>query len=123
MLFTFLISIVFIAEIIIAIAIIVNLVKLDKKIAELNDTLKEAKPKLTEIGGLIHGISEHIRELTLDYTEKFRAKREDIALRYLTKLLGAMILWKINSKAIRKLQKSKTVRYISKGLSLLENMV
>ena len=123
MLFTFLISIVFISEVIIAISLIVSLFKLDKKIIELNNTIIMAKPKLVEIGSLVCGISEYAKEIVFDYIQKFKIKKEDTVQRCLVKLLGAMLLWKINSEAVRKLRKSKTVRFISKGLSLLENMV
>jgi len=123
MLFTFLISIVFIAEVIIAISAIISLVKLDKMVLELVETVKLAQPKIKDISGLVVAITEQWAEIAEDYVSKFKNKGEDVALRVLTKLLGAMLLWKINSKLIRKITKSRTFKIIGKGLSLLENMV
>ena len=123
MLFTFLISIVFIAEVIIAISAIISLVKLDKMVLELVETVKLAQPKIKDISGLVVAITEQWTEIAEDYVSKFKNKGEDVALRFLTKLFGAMLLWKINSKLIRKITKSRTFKIIGKGLSLLENMV
>lgn len=123
MLFTFLISIVFIAEVIIAISAIIFLVKLDKMVLELVETVRLAQPKIKDISGLVVAITEQWAEIAEDYVFKFKNKGEDVALRFLTKLLGAMLLWKINSKVIRKITKSRAFKIIGKGLSLLENMV
>ena len=123
MIFTFLITIVFIAEIIIAIAIIHRLLLLDKAVIELKSTLEIAKPKLCDICSLVRNISEQWIDLSEDFVEKFKTKGEDITLRILSKLLIAMILWKLNSKAIKRIRNSRTYKILGKGLSLLENVV
>ena len=123
MIFTFLITIVFIAEIIIAIAAVITLLKLDKKVLEFNEMVTLAKPKVTDISKLISGISEQWLEMAKDYVDKFKTISEDISLRALAKVLLAVLLWKLNSKTINKIRNSKTYKIMGKGLSLLENMV
>ena len=123
MVYTILISIVFIAEIIITITIIQNLLRLDKFILEMDETITLAKPGIIDITNLGKNISEQIFELTKDYIEKFKRKNEDKIYRQLSKILLAIILVKINSKTIKKIQRSKITRTIAKGLSFLENMV
>ena len=123
MLFTFLISIVFIAEVIIAISLIATLIKFDKKILELIETIKLAKPKISDISKLISAITEQWIDVSEEFVNKFKTKSEDVTLKFLTKVLGAMLLWKINSKIVKKVTNSKTFKILGKGLSLLENMV
>lgn len=123
MVFTILISIVFIAEIIITIAIFKTLISLDKKILELNETVELAKPGIKDISTLVKKISEQILELTNDAIASLKINQEKFALKQITKILGALFLWKLNSKAINKIRKSKITKFIGKGLSLLENMV
>lgn len=123
MLFTFLITIVFIAELVISIAILVGLIKLMQKTQGLNELVTEAKPKIKDISVLCKGISEQFIEFAENFVSKFNKKSEDIALNYLTKILGMFLLWKINSKTINKFRKSKLSKLLGKGLSLLESMV
>ena len=58
MVYTILISIVFIAELIIAITILQNLIKLDKCIIQLDETISEAKPSIKDISSLLRKISK-----------------------------------------------------------------
>ena len=123
MIFTILITIVFISEIIITIAIINGLIKLDKAILDLNNTVELAKPGVKDISELVHKISEQMVELTEDSVADFKDTQEKFALKQLTKLLGALLLWKFNSKLINRIRKSKITKLLGKGLSLLEIVV
>ncbi len=123
MIFKFLTAIVFIAEIIIGFALIINLVKLDRKILALNETVIQIKPGIKDICSLIKAISFQIKELVLDYSERLIKKREDMALRITMKLLAGILLWKVNLKIIKKLRKSKAIKTIAKGLTLLQIVV
>ena len=123
MIFTFLITIVFIAEIIIGVTIILNLVKLDKAILALNETVTELKPGIKDVCSLVKAISIQIRELILNYKERLIKKREDVAIRLMVKVFASIVLWKTNLKIIKKIRKSKAIKAISKGLTLLEIVV
>ena len=123
MIFKFLTAIVFIAEIIIGFTLIINLIKLDKKILALNETVTQIKPGLKDICSLIRAISFQIRELISDYSERLIKKREDMALRFVIKAFAGIVLWKTNLKIIKKLRKSKAVKTIAKGLTLLQIVV
>ena len=123
MIFTILITIVFISEIIITIAVINGLIKLDKAILDLNNTVDLAKSGVKDISELVRKISEQMVELTEDSIEDFKDNQEKFALKQLTKLLGALLLWKFNSKLINRIRKSKITKLLGKGLSLLEIVV
>ena len=62
MIFTILISIVFIAEIIITIALVKSLKNFDKKVCELNNTIILLKPQIKDISELSRKISEQLKE-------------------------------------------------------------
>lgn len=123
MIYTFLITIVFIAEIIIAFALIKTLITIDKKICDLDETITLARPSVTDIADLMRKISEQVKELTSENIEKFKNYQEDVALRTLSKMLIAMVLVKANIKTINRFRKSKLGKTLAKGLSILENMV
>ena len=123
MLFTFLISIVFIAEVIITFAILILLNKLDNKILYINSVVSEAKPLLKETSDLAKKISGQMVELAEDFEFDVQKKEEDAAIKLLNKTLIALILWKMNSKYIRRLQRSKFMKTAVRGFNLLKNMV
>ena len=123
MVFTILISIVFIAEIIITIAVFRFLFSIDKKILDINDTIILAKPSIKDVSELVKKISEQYVEISEHFVDDFKDNQEKFVLKQLTKFLGALILWRLNSKAINKIRKSRVTKFIGKGLSLLENMV
>ena len=75
MVYTILISIVFIAEIIIAVTVIQNLLRLDKVLIELNETVEVANPKIRELSCLVKKISEQSVELSEDFAIRFKEKR------------------------------------------------
>lgn len=123
MVFTILISIVFIAEIIIATAIISKLIGLDKKVLELDETLNLIKPSLREICNLVKGISEQVREFAYDFEKRVKRDAEDFAVKYLLKLFTAILLLGFNKKLINKFRRSKLVKMVGRGLSLLQIVV
>ena len=123
MVYTILITIVFIAEIIIATTIIQNLMRCDKAILDCNETIEKANPIIKEISDLAHKVSEQAVELSEHFVYKFKKDQEDIVLRFLSRVLMLLLLLKINSKAINTFRKSKSGKLIIKGLSMLGNMV
>ena len=77
MIFTILITIVFIAELIITISVILNLLKLDKAVLELNNTIEIINPKIKEVCTLGRKISYQLKELSLRFIEKVKDEREN----------------------------------------------
>ena len=123
MLFTILISIVFIAEVIIAIALIRAILRLDKAICEVNDTVVLAQDGIKDISELVHKISEQMVDLANDYVNRIKRYQEEAVMKQLSKALIALVLLRANIKAVNKFRKSKLGKTLAKGLSLLENMV
>lgn len=123
MIFTILISIVFIAEIIITVALIKALMNFDKKVCELNDTVALIKPQVAEISELARLVSGQLVELSNKFVDDFKRNKENMLLRYFSKVLLGMFLIKTNIGIVRKMRKSKLVRTLAKGLSMLGNMV
>ena len=123
MLYTFLISVVFIAEIIIVITMFQCLLKLDKKITSIDELLNLAKPKIKDISVLIKNISEQSVELTNQNIEQFKNNQEVAFSKLVLKVLISLLLCKLNINVINKIRKSKLLKKIGKGLSLLEIMV
>lgn len=123
MLYTILITIVFIAELIITFTLIRALIKFDKMCLVADEILTEVNPKVKEISGLCAKISEQLVEFAEDFRAKIKQKEEDTTLKILNKTLVAILLWKINSKTIRKIRSSKYFRTISKGFNLIQSMV
>ena len=72
MVYTFLISIVFIAELIIVITVFQNLLRLDKKVNEFNEIVTESRNSITDISVLTRKISEQWVVLSKDFVDKMR---------------------------------------------------
>ena len=123
MVYAFLISIVFIAEIIIAVTIFQSLNNIDKKIANFDESINSSKDGIKDIAILCRRISEQFVIFAEDFVYSYRKKQEDLLTKQLSKIFIAILLLKINSKAINNIKKSKAGKLLSKGLSLLENMV
>ena len=123
MIYTFLTSIVFIAEIIIAIALIQVLLRLDKAVLEMNDTVNLANPGIKDISELVKKISEQAVEFSKRFKEKVTKNSEEIVLMRLFRLAITFLLVKTNIKIVQKFRKSKITKALVKGLSLLEIMV
>ena len=115
MIYTILISVVFLAELIIVMTILQNLHKLDKKVLELDETLTAIKPSVKDIGELSRKISEQWKIIAQE--------AEDMFLKYLSKaLIGALVL-NLNFKFVKKIRNAKLTKTLAKGWSLIESMV
>lgn len=116
MVFIILISIVFIAELIITFTVILNLIRLDKGINALNETITITKPGLREICILVKKISCQLKELSARFVQKLEANRDEIILGRIARIILGALLFK-------KLRKSKFTKILAKGLSLLQIVV
>ena len=123
MIFTILITIVFIAELIIGFTLLINLIKFDCRINKLNQDLLLIQPSLEEVCELVKAISFQIKEMAAEYRDEVLKRREEMSVRLISKLLAGILLWKINLKLIRKIRKSKITKTLAKGLTLLQIMV
>ena len=123
MLYTFLISIVFIAELVILFSLISALLRLDKMLISLDKTVTETKPGIKDIGQLVCKISEQWVELAEDWVESVKEKEEDMLIRQINKMLIAILLWKINSKHITRFRRSKLARTLKRGFAFVQSMV
>ena len=123
MLYTFFTAIVFAAEIILFITILRAFIKADKSINNLDELVNESKLPITDIANLGKLISVQMVELSEDFKYRINKKRENFIISVLNKLLITAILMRINYKPIKKLRKSKFVKRLGKGLTLLQNMV
>lgn len=123
MIFTFLISIVFIAEIIITVALIKALLNFDKKVCELNETIILIKPQVSEVSELARLVSGQLVELSKKFVDDFKRNNENMILRNFSKALLGLFLIKTNIGIVRKLRKSRVMKTLAKGLSLLGNMI
>ena len=123
MVYTILISIVFIAELIIAITVIQNLLKLDKKILNFDEILAKKKSTIKEIFILLKKISEQTKVLAEDFVSKTKENAENMSLKLLSKLLISVLLLKLNFKLVKKIQQSKFTKLFAKSWSILETMV
>lgn len=123
MVYTILISIVFIAELIIAITIIQNLLKLDKKILNFDEILAKKKSTIKDIFILLNKISEQTKVLAEDFVNKTKENAENMSLKLLSKLLISVLLLKLNFKLVKKIQQSKFTKLFARSWSILETMV
>lgn len=112
MIFTFLITIVFIAELIITLTITSALRRLGRNIRNLNLTISYLKPSISEICELIRKISGQM----LEGVNLIIERQKDNILTHIARIiLGTLFL--------RRFKKSKAFKLIGKGLSLLEIVV
>lgn len=123
MVYTILISIVFIAELIIAITIIQNLHRIDKSILTINEELNASKTSIKDICELSRKISVQLVIISQDFVNKTKENSEELLLKQLLKSLLGLLLLSSNFKIINKLRKSKIAKTLSKGLSIIELMV
>ena len=123
MIYTILISVVFIAELIIAIPIIQNILRLDKVIINLNDTFIETKSSIKDVCVLARKISEQWQILAQDFVDKTKEESEEFLYKKLSKILVGLLVLSLNFKFINKIRKSRITRTFAKGWSILENMV
>ena len=123
MVYTILISIVFIAELIIAITIIQNILRLDKIVLKLDEQLLDSRTGIKDISELTRKISEQWKILAQDFVDNTRRDSEEILLKQFSKMLIGLLVINLNFKFINKIKKSRITKTLAKGLSFLENMV
>ena len=123
MIFTILISIVFIAEVIIAITIFQNLIKLDKAILELDETINSMKSSIKEIAILINKITVQWKILANDLVEDIKQQSEVAFMKHLLRISVSLFLLKLNFKFIKKIKKTTAIKFLVKSWSFIENMV
>ena len=87
MLYIFLVSIAFIGELVLLIAVIRSLLKLDKIILNLNETIVESKPKIKDISTLAGKISGQWVVLADDWVDDINKKSEDAVFNNLNKVV------------------------------------
>lgn len=115
--------IVFIAELIIAYTMITRLWIADKAILSANAYVEKINPSVNEVGELIKKISGQFVEFSENFVEKVNDKKEDVTIRLLNKILIAILLLKVNSGFLNKLRRSRAIKRISRGLSLLQYVI
>ncbi len=123
MVYTILISIVFIAELIIAITILQNLSRLDKAVLEFDKTVTTIALGIKDVCELSRKITEQWEILAQDFVDKTKRDSEDFMLRHLFKGLIGILVLNLNIKFIKKIRKSKITKTLVKGWSILESMV
>ena len=98
MLFYFLISIVFAAEVIIALTLIISLLKADKIILKYNKIIEEIKPQLKEVMVLTRKISGQLIELAPIFVNRIKSLLIDILVGQAKSLLGALTFWLVKKE-------------------------
>lgn len=120
MIFNILTAVVFIAELIIAYTLIINLWRIDQKLLKWNNIICLAKSDIKDIGYLIKKISAQYIEFAYDFVAKIKEKRDNSIIANLNKIIITVVLLRLNSKLVRKIMRSKRFRLLSKGLSLFQ---
>ena len=98
MIFFFLISIVFIAEIIITIFLLTTLYKLDKSLNEYNSLLSNLKPSIKEILNTYEDLSKELLKLAPIVINKAKNIVKDFALGQLKSIIGALTFWLVKKE-------------------------
>ncbi len=103
MVFYFLISIVFIAEVIIALFVITNLVKLDKILNSANIFLEEVKPKIKDIMQIVRKLSEQMIELAPIVRGKIKSVINKMVIDQLKSLLAGLTFWIVKTEVEKRI--------------------
>lgn len=98
MLFYFLTIIVFIAEIIIALAIVFHLIKFDKVLNKYNVFLVETKPLIKDMAQTVRKISERYLEMMPKIVDKLKLFVTNIIKDQLKGLVGALTFWLVKKE-------------------------
>lgn len=101
MLFYFLISIVFIAELIITLAIVSGLKKFDKQLVKYNIFIDDIKPLIKDIAETIRKLSERYLELAPKLVEKIKIFALNILKDQIKSLVGALTFWLVKKEVER----------------------
>ena len=105
MIFYILISIVFIAEIIITLSLILYLMKLSKMFAEYNSLLTELKPKLKEIMHLFFKISEQMIEFSTATVNSIKSIIKNVITSQIKSITAGLVFWIVKSETEKRLTK------------------
>ena len=98
MLFYFLISIVFIAELIITFTIVLHFMKLDKMINKYNTLVTDVKPLIKDMFVTTRQLSEEFLKLTPKVTDKIKLFVLNFAKDQLKNLVGTLIFWLVKTE-------------------------
>ena len=98
MIFYFLISIVFIAEIIIACTIIFYLVKFDKIFLKYNSLLDDTKPIIKDIMETYRNLSEEFLKLAPVAVSKMKVLISGMIMGQLKNAIGAFTFWLVKKE-------------------------
>jgi hypothetical protein len=103
MVFYFLISIVFIAEVIIALFVITSLVKLDKILNSANIFFDEVKPKIKDIMQIVRKLSEQMIELAPIVRGKIKSVINKMVVDQLKSLLTGLTFWLVKTEVEKRI--------------------
>ena len=98
MVFYILISVVFIAELIIVAAILTGLFKFNKTIKEYNFFIEELNPKISDLLKTFTQISEQMVKLAPIFVDKIKSVFTNIIMNQLKSTLGALIFWAVKKE-------------------------
>ena len=98
MLFYFLISIVFIAELIITFTIVLHFMKLDKMINKYNTLVTDVKPHIKDMFVTTRQLSEEFLKLTPKVADKIKFFAMNFAKDQLKNLVGTLIFWLVKTE-------------------------
>lgn len=123
MLFTILITVVFIAELIIVATLGINLIKLDNNLIAANNRLLEIRPQLKNIAQITKEISKQLVELAQISVDNFKQSKDRFLLTQLKSIVVGILFTSLNIKFLKRIRKNKIVKTVWKGFNILENMV
>ena len=98
MIFFFFMSIVFIAELIIAVFLLSVLYKLDKKIIEFNSLLNELKPSIKEILNTYEDLSKELLNFVPVVVKNIKDIAKNIVIEQLKSIVGALTFWLVKKE-------------------------
>ena len=98
MIFYFLISIVFIAEIVLTVFLLAILYNLDKKILEYNSLLKDIKPSVKDILSTYGDLSKEFLKLAPILVDKIKVFAKDFFVGQFKSAIGALTFWLVKKE-------------------------
>lgn len=98
MVFYILISIVFLAEIIITATVLIHLIKLDKSISEWSDFIEDINPQISEIMKTYRKISEKLLELAPKLINKIKDFGIKLCVEQLKTMLTGLTFWAVKKE-------------------------
>ena len=98
MIFYFLISIVFIAELIITFTIVLHLIKLDKEVNKYNALITDVTPLIKDMLQTTRQLSEEFLKLTPKVADKIKLFALNFAKDQLKNLIGTLIFWLVKTE-------------------------